>query len=41
MDNPDVLGLLEYGSSSAGDAQIPGDYDLLVSLFPSGSYCRQ
>ena len=32
MDNPDELGLLEYGSSSAGDAQIPGDYDLLAIL---------
>ena len=32
IDNPAVLGLLEYGSSSAGDAQIPGDYDLLVIL---------
>ena len=31
-DNPEVLGLLEYGSSSVGDARMLGDYDLLVFM---------
>ena len=34
--NPEVLGLLEYGSSSVGDARMLGDYDLLVILKNKG-----
>ena len=31
-DSPLVLGLIEYGSSSATDAEVIGDYDLIVVL---------
>ena len=30
--NPEVLGLIEYGSAKYGDERIDGDYDLIVVL---------
>ena len=31
-DNPEVLGLIEYGSAQYADEEISGDYDLIVVL---------
>lgn len=35
--HPDVIGLLEYGSSHFADARVDGDYDLIVVLDGDGA----